>query len=435
MKRIILFFFVASSGLYAQTGIGTSTPDASAKLDVNATNKGFLPPRVTLTSGTDNNTIPSPATGLLVYNTGNNGGLVAGYYYWNGTSWATIATASGSGVTASYLRGSRSSGQTTGLTDGGNVLFTQVDNVAGQEMSLNASTGQITLAAGRTYRLLAQVPNFQTTSGETRFQLAWYNESSLSYIGSSSTTYPPSSGAAYGTTGGLSEAIITTTATTVVSYRIIQISNVTQIGGNGDFTATGSFPWFDIQVISGNAPFNQFNFGDVKTGFQSADHSGWIKLNGRAKSTLSAAQQTQATALGIGTNLPNADNAFLVQNGRALGDVFGANTKTIAQANLPNVTLGGTTTSDGSHTHTINVNSNTVTLVSGGTVAAMAEGNSNWTAGNAQYNANVISTAGNHTHSLTTSSMNGNVTQTTLDITPKSLSINTFIYLFRVLNI
>lgn len=85
----------------AQTGIGTTTPNASAKLDVYATNKGFLPPRVTLTSTTDATTIVLPAEGLLVYNLGSVG-LQAGYYYWNGVSWATIATASssGNGVTA-----------------------------------------------------------------------------------------------------------------------------------------------------------------------------------------------------------------------------------------------------------------------------------------------------------------------------------------------
>jgi hypothetical protein len=155
---------------------------------------------------------------------------------------------------ASFLRGSRSSAQTSGLTNGGTVVFNQVDNSAGQEMSLNTSTGQITLAAGRTYRLMAQVPNFQTTSGETRLQLAWYNETSGAYIGSSSSSYPPLSGAAFGTTGGLSEAIITTTTSTVVSYRIIQITTASQLGGNSDFNLTGSFPWFEAQVISGNAP-------------------------------------------------------------------------------------------------------------------------------------------------------------------------------------
>ena len=101
-------FFVVSLLIvqlgFAQTGIGTTTPNASAKLDVYSTNKGFLPPRVTLTSATDASTITSPAEGLLVYNLGSVG-LQAGYYYWNGANWATIATASstGIGVAASNL--------------------------------------------------------------------------------------------------------------------------------------------------------------------------------------------------------------------------------------------------------------------------------------------------------------------------------------------
>ncbi len=102
--KFILFFIFAVNActcLNAQTGIGTTTPNASAKLDVYATNKGFLPPRVTLTSTTDATTITSPAEGLLVYNVGSVG-LQAGYYYWNGANWATIATATsaGNGVTA-----------------------------------------------------------------------------------------------------------------------------------------------------------------------------------------------------------------------------------------------------------------------------------------------------------------------------------------------
>ena len=236
----------------AQTGIGTTSPDASAKLEVNSSNKGFLPPRVTLTSQTDNSTIPNPATGLLVYNTGNNPNLVAGYYYWNGSNWATIATATGSGVYASYMRGSRSAAQTTNLTSGNLIAFTQVDNSAGQDISLNTATGQITLAAGKTYRLLAQVPNFQTSNPDSRPQFMWYNETTSSYIGSSSSSYPPGSTASYGSFGGLSEVILTTSVNTVVSFRILQHTNLAQIGGNLDFNASGSYPWFDIQVISGN---------------------------------------------------------------------------------------------------------------------------------------------------------------------------------------
>jgi hypothetical protein len=83
-------------------------------LDVSSTNKGFLPPRVTLTGISDNSTIASPATGLLVYNTGDNVGLAAGYYFWNGNAWATIATAGGSGsFAASFVRGSRTASQSS----------------------------------------------------------------------------------------------------------------------------------------------------------------------------------------------------------------------------------------------------------------------------------------------------------------------------------
>lgn len=98
---LIICFIISVIKVSAQTGIGTTTPNTSAKLDVYSNNKGFLPPRVTLTSATDASTIATPAEGLLVYNLGSVG-LQAGYYYWNGANWATIATSTsaGNGVTA-----------------------------------------------------------------------------------------------------------------------------------------------------------------------------------------------------------------------------------------------------------------------------------------------------------------------------------------------
>lgn len=82
----------------AQTGIGTTTPNASAKLDVSSSTLGFLPPRVALTA---NNVFApitgtsSAAAGLLIYNTATAGtapnNVVPGYYYWNGTAWTQIS--------------------------------------------------------------------------------------------------------------------------------------------------------------------------------------------------------------------------------------------------------------------------------------------------------------------------------------------------------
>ena len=255
LKRFIYLFiliFVLISG-FAQTGIGTTTPDASAKLDVSSTNKGFLPPRVTLTGISDNVTIASPATGLLVYNTGTNVGLAAGYYYWNGNAWATIATAGGSGsFAASFLRGSRTAAQSS-ITVGGIVSFSAVDNTSGQDISLNTSNGKITLAPGNTYRLIAAVPNF---SGN-RPAFMWYNETSSSYIGSASNGYSPTDGASgAGAFGGIAEVIITPNVSTVLSFRLLSSlsSGAITVGGLADFSTTGSYPWFEAQVISGNAP-------------------------------------------------------------------------------------------------------------------------------------------------------------------------------------
>ncbi|SMC77646.1 hypothetical protein [Chryseobacterium sp. YR221] len=86
-------FTVTSSG---SVGIGTTVPNASAMLDVNVdalavgSKKGFLGPKVALTSQTDGATIPSPAAGLLVYNLGTAGLGYVGYVFWNGTEWRTF---------------------------------------------------------------------------------------------------------------------------------------------------------------------------------------------------------------------------------------------------------------------------------------------------------------------------------------------------------
>ncbi len=254
MRKLTLFIFSFCAFLHAnaQTGIGTTTPHASAKLDVTSTDKGFLPPRVTLTSISDNSTIPSPATGLLIYNTGNNVGLAAGYYFWNGNAWATIATSGGSGsFAASFLRGSRTATQS--VAKDGIVSFSTVDNTAGQDIALNTSNGKIILAPGNTYRLIAAVPTF--TSGQ-RPSFMWYNETTSSYIGSASSTYNTGDAASYGAFGVIAHVIITPSVSTVISFRMLSSlsnGNVT-VGGNADFSTTGSYPWFEAQVISGNAP-------------------------------------------------------------------------------------------------------------------------------------------------------------------------------------
>ena len=63
----------------SEIGINTSSPNASAQLDVTSTTKGFLPPRMTTAQ---RNAITSPAAGLTIYNT-----TVNCLQWWNGTIW------------------------------------------------------------------------------------------------------------------------------------------------------------------------------------------------------------------------------------------------------------------------------------------------------------------------------------------------------------
>ena len=298
MKKSILFLvtvFWTSIG-FTQTGIGTTTPNASAKLDVTATDKGFLTPRMT---AAQRGNIPLPAAGLLVYQIDG----TRGFYYYNGVAWIIIAAEP---------------------------------------------------------------------------------------------------------------------------------------------------------------------FGDVKSNFQSTDHNGWVRLDGRLKTLLTPTQQAQADLLGIGTNLPDATDSYLVQKSGASGVISGSNTVTLAQTNLPNVNFTGTSGDAGSHNHTVDPagfwsgggGSHSHTYqdayfaegVSGGVNNLPGSGNTdndnslrwrgnsgafnsaqNLDTGGANDHSHVIdvpsttsSLVGNHNHSLSVSSGGS---AAAIPIAPRSLTVNMFIYL------
>ncbi|MBT4968512.1 MAG: hypothetical protein HOM80_05845, partial [Bacteroidetes bacterium] len=85
MTTVLVLLF--TSKIFAQnvvvTDDGNYTPDASAMLDVKATTKGLLIPRLT---ATQRGNISSPANGLMVYQTDG----TAGFYYYNGSTWQLL---------------------------------------------------------------------------------------------------------------------------------------------------------------------------------------------------------------------------------------------------------------------------------------------------------------------------------------------------------
>lgn len=79
MLKILLPLLFISTWSIAQVGIGTTTPNSSALLDVESNSKGFLPPRLTTDQRND---ISSPTGGLLIYNTVSNC-----IQYYTGEGW------------------------------------------------------------------------------------------------------------------------------------------------------------------------------------------------------------------------------------------------------------------------------------------------------------------------------------------------------------
>lgn len=76
--------------LYAQMGIGTNQPDNNAVLDLTASNKGLLLPRIALTSTTSFAPLTGHVAGMTVYNTATQNDVIPGYYFNNGTKWGYL---------------------------------------------------------------------------------------------------------------------------------------------------------------------------------------------------------------------------------------------------------------------------------------------------------------------------------------------------------
>ncbi len=126
MKKILSFIaaFTAVFQFATAQNIGINTtgaaPASSAMLDIDATNKGLLIPRIALTSADDSSPVISPVVSLMVYNTASSGtapnDVEPGYYYWNGAVWIPFTNSISAAAWAlggNALSGNRNFGTTT----------------------------------------------------------------------------------------------------------------------------------------------------------------------------------------------------------------------------------------------------------------------------------------------------------------------------------
>tara|TARA_R110002020_G_scaffold145603_1_gene319059 strand:+ start:10818 stop:11669 length:852 start_codon:yes stop_codon:yes gene_type:complete len=213
--------------------------------------------------------------------------------------------------------------------------------------------------------------------------------------------------------------------------------------GSGGFTPVGFLFWNGANwtAVSGKSS------GDIKHGFQSADHNGWYLLDGRSISSLPANAQTAANNLGFSGNLPDATNRVLknTNGSESLGSTTGSNSVTLSQANLPNFDMSGTTSTDGNHNHSGSTSEDgehdhNYEDSGVGTTNARNNGNPSQAVEVADGISSVKETDedGDHTHSLNinsngnhnhTVSVNSGGSNSAINTTPASLVTNTFIFL------
>lgn len=157
--------------------------------------------------------------------------------------------------------------------------------------------------------------------------------------------------------------------------------------------------------------------GDVKTSLREADHSNWYLLDGRSVSSLPTGAQVAAIALGYTANIPDSTDCCLRGSPSFIGEVTGTSNITLNRNQLPDEPITGTTSVDPGHATYVSYQTRTVSA---------------WDHGNT--NVDVVESlttaaSGSHTHTFSGSSLNGGVTQQSIDLTPKSFNVNLFIWL------
>jgi len=105
MLRKIFFFAVVTIVIPAfvnaqsnnNVGIGTTTPDASAVLDLSSTSKGLLVPRMTILQRDLIVPTNNSSEGLLVYQTDGTNAEPKGFYYWSASvnDWVPLNSSTG----------------------------------------------------------------------------------------------------------------------------------------------------------------------------------------------------------------------------------------------------------------------------------------------------------------------------------------------------
>lgn len=96
---VVITTFIATTISFAQVGVGTTTPNADALLEINSTVAnpgGVLLPRMALVMTTNPAPLSADVAGMIVYNTATAGDVTPGFYYNDGAIWIKLGAGTAS---------------------------------------------------------------------------------------------------------------------------------------------------------------------------------------------------------------------------------------------------------------------------------------------------------------------------------------------------
>lgn len=241
------------ANVYAQIGIQTDNPDASAALEIVSADKGLLIPRVILSSSLSSQSpVTSPAVGLLVYNSGSN--QEEGFYFWTGAAWKQLKPEEASDVEGPATSTDNAIVRFDG-TDGSKIQNSAVilddnANISGiNKLTTNAFT--MTTNANEDYVLVSDASGNGTWQQALPLDVEEKNILIAEDINTINFT-----GAVDVVNDGNNQATITVSQTSFVE-EIIQLSS-TSIQDVNNLTTAVSIPW-DVEDFKDNTAFYHSN--------------------------------------------------------------------------------------------------------------------------------------------------------------------------------
>ena len=150
MKKLLVFPVLLITYLtVGQVGIGTTSPNSDAILDITSTTSGLLLPRLALSDTTNSSPLSTDVAGMLVYNTATAGNVTPGFYVNDGTDWVRLGSSSSTGWSLTGNTGTTAGTNFIGTTDTQNLII-KTDNIERLRIDTDGHIRATTTVGGNT---------------------------------------------------------------------------------------------------------------------------------------------------------------------------------------------------------------------------------------------------------------------------------------------